>query len=179
MNNHKELDTLFNQHGYPDFKWIKSADIAVRQWVRMKCMFGCSEYGQNACCPPNVPDVAQCRQFFGEYDSAVIFHFEKTVADPNDRHAWSKEVNRGLLKLERQVFWAGFPKAFMMFMDTCGLCRECPAQRDKCLHAADSRPAPDALAVDVFATVRKYGYPINVLSDYSQAMNRYAFLMIE
>jgi hypothetical protein len=27
--------------------------------------------------------------------------------------------------------------------------------------------------------VRKVGYPIHVLSDYSQAMNRYAFLMIE
>jgi hypothetical protein len=35
------------------------------------------------------------------------------------------------------------------------------------------------MAVDVFTTVRKYGLPIEVLKDYSQAMNRYAFLMIE
>ena len=35
------------------------------------------------------------------------------------------------------------------------------------------------MAIDVFATVRKIGYPIEVLFDYSQAMNRYAFLLIE
>jgi hypothetical protein len=35
------------------------------------------------------------------------------------------------------------------------------------------------MGVDVFATVRKYGFPIEVLSDYAQAMNRYAFLLIE
>jgi hypothetical protein len=35
------------------------------------------------------------------------------------------------------------------------------------------------MAVDVFTTVRKLGYPIQVLQDYDQAMNRYAFLLIE
>jgi hypothetical protein len=38
---------------------------------------------------------------------------------------------------------------------------------------------PYALPVDVFSTVRQYDYPIKVLSDYSQVMNRYAFLLIE
>ncbi len=31
---------------------------------------------------------------------------------------------------------------------------------------------------DVFSTVRQHGYPIGVLSEYSQAMNRCAFLLI-
>jgi hypothetical protein len=35
------------------------------------------------------------------------------------------------------------------------------------------------MAVDVFSTVRKIGYPIEVLPDTDQTMNRYAFLMIE
>jgi hypothetical protein len=35
------------------------------------------------------------------------------------------------------------------------------------------------MAVDVFSTVRRIGYPIEVLADYRQAMNRYAFLLIE
>jgi hypothetical protein len=38
---------------------------------------------------------------------------------------------------------------------------------------------PEGLAVDVFSTVRKLGYPIQVLPDYKQTMNRYSFLMIE
>jgi hypothetical protein len=35
------------------------------------------------------------------------------------------------------------------------------------------------MAVDVFSTVRQYGLPIEVLTDYEGVMNRYAFLLIE
>jgi len=35
------------------------------------------------------------------------------------------------------------------------------------------------LAMDVFTTVRQFGFPIEVCADYSQKMDRYAFLMIE
>jgi predicted metal-binding protein len=51
--------------------------------------------------------------------------------------------------------------------------------RSECKEPRSARPTPEAMAVDVFSTVRKIGYPIEVLSDYRQAMNRYAFLMIE
>jgi len=77
------------------------------------------------------------------------------------------------------VFVSGFEKAFLLFMDTCTLCEECAGERENCKHPRQARPAPEALAMDVFSTVRQYGFPINVLPDYSQEMNRYAFLMIE
>jgi hypothetical protein len=32
--------------------------------------------------------------------------------------------------------------------------------------------------MDVFTTVRKVGYTINVLSNYNEKMNRFAFLLI-
>jgi len=35
------------------------------------------------------------------------------------------------------------------------------------------------MAVDVFSTARRCGYPIQVLTDYDQPMNRYALLLIE
>ena len=35
------------------------------------------------------------------------------------------------------------------------------------------------LAMDVFTTVRQFGFRIEVRTDYSQKMDRYAFLMIE
>ncbi len=71
MDTRRELETLFEKHGYTDFRWIHPQDIVVSQWVRMKCTFGCAEYGRNASCPPNVPAVSECRQFFGEYDTHV------------------------------------------------------------------------------------------------------------
>ncbi len=142
-------------------------------------MFGCGNYGKSASCPPNVPSVSECKQFFDEYTAAVIFHFEKAVDEPQDRHAWSKGVNQALLKLERDVFLSGYHKAFLLFMDSCPLCDSCSDSRAECKHPRSARPAPESMAVDVFSTVRQYGYPIHVLADYAQPMNRYSFLLIE
>lgn len=173
------LDALFVKHGYADFRWIDPKGIIVSQWVRLKCMFGCDEYGRNACCPPNVPSVAECRQFFDDYTRAAIFHFTKAVDAPEDRHVWSRGVNAGLVVLERAVFLAGYQKAFLLFMDSCGLCEKCAGTRKACKESRSARPTPEAMAVDVFATMRRIGYPIEVLNDYCQAMNRYAFLLVE
>ncbi|MCU0722301.1 MAG: DUF2284 domain-containing protein [Planctomycetes bacterium] len=173
------LEAVFARHGIADFRWIDPSAIVVANWVRMKCAFGCSEYGKNGCCPPAVPPVAECREFFREYRRAAIFRFEKRVAKPGDRHAWSREVNRGLLAVEREVFLAGCEKAFLLFMDTCNLCPECGGSRAACKRPRSVRPAPEAMAVDVFATVRKAGYPLEVLPDTDRAMNRYAFLLVD
>jgi predicted metal-binding protein len=176
---HKRLENLFQEHGYSDFKWIDPKKIIVSQWVRMKCTFGCNEYGKSCCCPPNVPPVPDCERFFHEYNTAAIFHFVKKVEQPEDRHDWSKEVNMKLLKLERAVFLSGFERTFLLFMDSCTICRNCKEKKEECKNPRMSRPAPEALAVDVFSTVKLYGFPIEVRTDYSQEMNRYAFLMIE
>ena len=174
----KKLDTLFQEKQYGDYKWIDPQKIIVSQWVRMKCMYGCGEYGHNACCPPNVPSVAECKRFFHEYRDAVIFRFEKAVAKPEDRHTWSKKVNIKLAALEREVFLAGFERAFLLYMDSCCICADCAETRAECKQPRSARPSPEAMAVDVYSTVRQFGFPIEVRTDYAQAMNRYAFLMI-
>jgi predicted metal-binding protein len=179
MSDSQALVALFVKHGYTDFRWIDPHEIVVAQWVRMKCMFGCAEFGRNASCPPNVPSVPECREFFEGYTRAAVFHFAKTVAAPEDRHEWTRSVNAGLIALERAVFLAGYEKAFLLAMDSCGLCEECAGVREECKVPRSARPTPEAMAVDVFSTVRRMGYPIAVLADYRQAMNRYAFLMIE
>jgi predicted metal-binding protein len=117
MKDRKDLEALFNEHGYTDFKWIEPAEVVVSQWVRTKCMFGCGNYGHNATCPPNVPSVAEVRQLFAEYHAVVIFHFAHAVDKPEDRHAWTRGVNQELLKLEKALFLAGHYKAFLLCCD--------------------------------------------------------------
>lgn len=175
----RKLESVFKQKGFDNFKWLDPKEIVVSYWARMKCRFGCDEYGNNACCPPNVPSVSECISFFREYKEAVVFRFIKKVEHPEDRWEWTKEVNLKLLDLERSIFMKGYYKAFLLFLDSCNICSKCTGDRDKCKHPVKARPTPEALAVDVFATVRKLNYPIQVLSDYSQEMNRYAFLLIE
>jgi predicted metal-binding protein len=179
METKKKIESIIQKHGYSDYKWIDPREIVVSQWVRMKCLFGCNEYGQTATCPPNVPSIPECERFFKEYKLAAIFHFEKTVKKPEDRFAWTRKVNRKLLDLEKDIFLTGFQKAFLLFLDSCNFCGSCPDNKKKCKEPKLSRPTPEALGMDVYGTVRKIGYPIQVLSDYSQVMNRYAFLLIE
>ena len=176
---HDNLEELFKKHGFTDFKWIDPKKIVVSQWVRMKCIFGCGDYSKNASCPPNVPTVYECERFFSEYNDAFVFHFQKRVDRPEDRNVWSKKVNSDLLKLEREVFISGYERAFLLYMDSCYLCSDCSGERYKCKNLKSSRPSVEAMAVDVYTTVREVGYSIHVLSDYSQTMNRYAFLMIQ
>lgn len=126
-----------------------------------------------------MPSVEECRAFFSEYSEAVIFHFVKKVDRPEDRVPWSREISKELVRLEREAFWAGYYKAFVLFMDECRFCTKCAGSRETCVNKDDARPGPESLAVDVFSTVRSAGYPIEVLSDYDQEMNRYAFLMVE
>jgi predicted metal-binding protein len=174
----RKVESILDDRGYRNCKWIDPHRIIVSQWVRMKCMFGCSEYGHGGACPPNTPSVAECQIFFKEYSDALILHFEGRMDKPEDRHAWSCKINARLLKLEREVFLAGFERVFLLFMDSCCFCSECSGKRETCQEPRLSRPAPEALAVDVYATVRQFGFPIEVRTDYLQKMDRYAFLMV-
>jgi predicted metal-binding protein len=179
MADQTQLQKIFTGEGFSDYRWIDPAEIVVAQWVRMKCQFGCDSYGRNASCPPNTPSVADCRTFFQEYRLGTVFHFAKNFAEPEERHDWSRDVNRSLIELERRVFIAGYPRAFLLFMDNCKLCRECANTRASCRNKKLARPSPEGMGVDVFSTVAKYGYPLEVLDDYDREMNRYAFLLIE
>jgi predicted metal-binding protein len=170
---------LFFKHGFKDFKWIDPQNIVIAQWVRMKCTFGCKEYEKNACCPPNTLPVQECRSFFREYNQGVVFHFEKKFEKPEQRHEWIKGINERLLGLEREVFLAGNPKAFLLFAASCSICADCIEERGECKNKGSARPTPEAMAVDVFSTVKALDYPIKVLQNYSKIMNRYAFLLVK
>lgn len=179
MKTLEHIEELARKHHVNDFKWMDPNKFVVGQWVRMKCMYGCEEYGKTATCPPNVPSIAECKEFFHEYTSALVIHFAQSFDKPEDRHDWTKNINSQLLELERDVFISGYRKTFLIFLDSCTFCDGCPGKLEKCKEPKKARPTPEALGVDVYATVRQIGYPIEVLSDYSQTMNRYAFLLIE
>ncbi len=114
-----------------------------------------------------------------EYTRAVVFHFEKTVEKPQDRKPWSKDYTGRLIALERQVFLSGYYKTIIIPFDSCGFCQECTGSRAECRNPKIARAGADALGIDVYATVRSVGYPIQVLKDYTDMMNRYAFLLVE
>lgn len=134
MVRHKDLEEKFRKRGFTDFKWLDPQKIVVAQWARMKCIYGCGEYGKTATCPPNTPSVSECERFFREYRLAAVFHFEKVVAKPEDRSAWTRRLDLKLLKLERDIFLSGYQKAFLLFMDSCNVCPEC-VEKESCANS--------------------------------------------
>lgn len=178
-NDPGKLEQVFQRHGFDDYTWIDPEKIVVAEWVRMKCRFGCEEYGKNASCPPNLPSVGECRAFFGEYRRAVLFHLKKGVRSMEELKKWVKVVHLRLVKMEKEIFLSGYHKAFVLMVDSCCLCQDCAGERAACNNPKQSRPTIEALAVDVYQTVRQAGYPIEVRSDFSQEMDRYALLLLE
>jgi predicted metal-binding protein len=179
MRSVEDVERLAVTAGFPDHRWTTGSDVVVKHWVRLKCTYGCGDYGKQVCCPPNVPSIADCREFFREYGRVLVVHLEKGGVTGQELHDWKREVNTRLLELERLVFLSGCHRAMVLFAGDCSLCPECTASPSECRHPWSSRPTPEALGVDVFATVRKLGYPIEVLTDRSQMMNRYAFLLVD
>ena len=179
MADRKALESIFIKNRCKDFKWMDPHEVVVSAWVRFKCMFGCGEFGRAAACPPNLPDLDECRNFFSDYSGAVLFHFEGVVEKPDNRHDWTKRINDSLLAIERETFLSGYHKAIVIYIDPCNICGECVPDKNDCRHPKEARPSLEGLGVDVFETVRKQGYDIDVLTDYNQNMNRYGMLLIE
>ena len=90
--------------GAAQAKVIATASVVTATWVRLKCQFGCGGYGQHLTCPPYSPTPEQTRAMLGEYGIALLVHA------PGDGH-W-ESIKRIVSDLEREVFLAGFYKAF-------------------------------------------------------------------
>ncbi len=137
--NFSDVETLFEEHGLTDYKWIDPKEIVVAQWVRVKCKFGCPNYGRKAACPPNTLSVPECERFFKEYKHAVLFHIQVQFDIPENRFAWYKKMTLKLSRLEQKVFLSGFEKAFFLLFGGCLLCKECKRWSGPC---AISRKGP-------------------------------------
>jgi predicted metal-binding protein len=178
MKNKKKIESLIQKQDFAVYKWIDPKEIVVAQWVRVKCTFGCSDYGLGTC-PPNTPSVSECDKFFKEYKSGLIIRLSK-FADKNSYPSdWSKGMTKKLLELERDIFLSGHQKAFLLNQTCCSLCKECSGSRLDCKDKKNSRPSPESFAVDVYQTVRNVGLEINVVADNPAEMNRIAILLID
>ncbi len=164
--------------GFADFRWIDPSELVVSQWVRVKCMYGCPEYGKNLSCPPNVPGVAECREFFSEYKRAALIHMVCEIPFEK-RRQWDVATQEKLLDLEKRVFLHGYERAFLLSFDSCNLCPECPPLEEGCNYPIRRRPTIEAFAVDLFSSVRKFGYTLVVKKDHSEPTDRFALLLLE
>jgi len=172
------VETLAKKHGFDDFKWISGKDIVVKQWVRFKCRFMCETYGDKLVCPPHMPPIPECKQFFDEYEHALIIRKTMKAHRRDEDSDYFKNIDKNLMALEKKLFFNGFEKVMVLPATICSRCEVCAVKPEDCHHPNLSRPTPEALGVDVFTTVKKIGFKAEVLNSFNQDMNRYMFMMI-
>ncbi|MCX5646579.1 MAG: DUF2284 domain-containing protein [Phycisphaerae bacterium] len=149
-------------------KVVSTADVETAPWVRLKCQFGCDGYAQCLVCPPYTPTPEEMRKVLDSYKRAILIHFAPEV-----------NVKAAVAELERKVFLCGAWKALGLGAGPCCLCESCARTVGGCRHAQQARPAMEACGIDVFATVKKAGLPIEVVRTTRQCPNYYGLILIE
>ena len=80
--------------------------------------------------------------------------------------------------LERELFLAGYYRAFGLGAGPCELCKSC-AFDEGCHHPYKARPAMEACGIDVFATVRKHGFPLEVVRKRDDEQHYYGLVLMD
>jgi predicted metal-binding protein len=150
---------------------ISPRQVFTATWVRLRCQYGCSEYGRCLTCPPHSPTPETTRKMLDEFQSAILLH--------GDDWERLRQIAR---ELELKIFLAGYYKAFAFVCGPCWTCKECVAVKGKklaCKHPDLARPAMEAAGIDVFATARAAGLPIEVVRSPDDPQNYYCLVLVE
>lgn len=152
--------------GAVDALMIGVSEIAFDPRTYLKCAWGCPTFGRLKCSPDLIKPW-EAEPILRRYRTALLIHTLDSAS--------SSEI---AYEMERRAFLDGFYFAFALY--GCSECEVCEARsRSECTNPVKARPGPDFMGIDVYATARKFGLPIEVLTNREERQNRYAFVFIE
>lgn len=146
---------------------IKTSDVIIDPRALLKCMYGCESWNNNWTCPsaPKALKPWEFEKILKRYRTGILIHCD------------DKETSQNIsYELERDAFLDGYYFAFSM--SDCALCKTC-SYPEVCIHLKKARPAMQALGIDVYATARKHGLPIETLKSSDEGQNWYSLVLIE
>ncbi len=152
--------------GFSFARIMDASRIAVEPWVRLKCRFGCPNYGRSLSCPPASPDEEEMGALISRYRHALLVQ----GAPP------SRLFHERLLAVEKALFLAGYPEALAFGAGPCPVCLSCP-QDGRCRFPEKARSSLEACGVDVYRTARNAGLSLNPLS-HRQGYVKYVGLVL-
>jgi len=89
--------------GADNAKIISADTIAIEEWVRWKCLYGCALYEKDACHPPFAPDAESTKKVVKEYHKAILLKGSK-----------GKLLTDIAVQLEGEAYHMGYYKAFAL-----------------------------------------------------------------
>jgi predicted metal-binding protein len=175
----RELDLYVKKAksmGVSRAKIIDAKNVVVGNRVRLKCVYGCDNYGRWLTCPPHTPTPDYTREMLGEYSKGLLMQIE------NISFTEQKEIgvkfSAIVTNLEREIFLDGYYKVLGMVSGTCKLCRICDTMKT-CKHPYEARPSIEACGIDVYQTARNSGFTLEVVKSKDSLFSRVGLLLIE
>jgi predicted metal-binding protein len=168
----KSLDFLCKNAlklGAKDCKVINVSTVKTAAWVRNKCQYGCTGFGEGLTCPPYAPTPEETQRVLDCFKKAILIHCEDGS---------KKDISQIAVEIEKAAFFAGYYKAWAMGAGPCRLCASCDV-RSLCRHGDKARPSMEACGIDVFQTVRSNGFTIKTLNSPHCKGNYFALILIE
>jgi len=163
------IDAVEQKPGVLQARMIALKQVVTAAWVRLKCQYGCDGYGQCLVCPPFTPDAEQMRKVLDSYQRGLLLHF-----------APEAETKAVVAELEREFFLAGAWKTFGLGAGPCYFCKRCAVEKGTCRHPERARPSMEACGINVYSTtVKKFGFPIEVVRTPGQCPNYYGLILID
>lgn len=183
------LCNLAKQLGATNAVPLNAKAVVVDERVRLKCRVPpCDDYGSNLMCPPYVMSVQEFREVLSKYSWAVLIQIEASITDglkneiqqaddvaafyesEKSRDIYKKvfgpvklKLHRTVNKVEARANMLGYRFATGSKAGSCGLCSECIVENSNgiCRHPYQSRPAMEAVGIDVFETAKNAGLPFD------------------
>ena len=161
-----ELRKMAIDSGASDFVSIDPSKVVTAHWVRLKCQFGCKNYGTRYTCPPYSPTPEDTRKVLDEYVRAYLIKYEGFLGFdeyppknlPAAMDQLSLHVCKAAIDMERHAFLSGYYKAFSYGAHRCRLCDVCAlAEQNGCRYPTQARPSLESAGIDVFKTAENAG----------------------
>jgi predicted metal-binding protein len=151
--------------------------VVTADWVRVKCQFGCDGYGQCRTCPPHSPTATETRKLLDGYARAVLLRSGPST-DESESDRLCRRLRTVAAGLERELFLAGFYKAWCMGAGPCEICDVCDMDAP-CVAPEQARPSMEACGVDVFSTVRNAGWEVEVVKDHRDRYQYFSLVLVD
>ncbi len=165
----KMLADKAKANGASSVKLISTADVCVEDYVRQKCQNGCRRFGVRLTCPPYTSTPEETRKWIKDYKKGLLIEFKLRGAAEQQVKAHEMAID-----LERDAFLSGLYKAMILVSGPCRYCTPCVAEQAKdrgtmtkanCRFPMKARPSMEAVGIDVYKTIRKAGFRLEVAKE--------------
>ncbi len=162
------------KYGIDEAMIIYTSKVDVRDWVLLRCKYGCENYGKSHSCPPNSISPDETRRIMREYKRAIL------VAAKTKDIEKQNNFRKALIEMEKALFLKNFYKAFALVAGCCDNCESCAAQGGKeCRNPQTKRPCIEGTGIDVFALVGKYKKNIQTIKDKKKSFESYGLILLD